>query len=467
MKKKIFNLPFKSNFFKEQDPFHLVVAFFIIFFGTAIFFSIPTFYDYKKFSEKIEQEVNKEFKIKLYNFENISFKFIPSPHLLIKKADFKIQDNENESIANLKNVKLFISITELYKSDNFKIKKILIDKSNFYFNELSFKNLIQNLKKSIVNNIVIKNSTFFYKDKKNDIILISTIRKLDYKNDFVNKKKILKINGNVFDSDYTFKYLIDYKEPNIQNTVLELENPNLTFENQLIEDFNSSNLNQHGKFTLEFLNNKNIINYKIQKNKISFLNEKTKNFNFDLNGLVNFKPFNFDLKIDLKKINLIQIEKLFNFIYVNKNTDYENLSGKINIKFNNIKFKSIKNGRVKMIFENSKIELKDKLFFLDDFASIEIVDYEYLDISNQILEMKVKINIIDNVKFNKFLFSFKKNRIKNKNLYFTYQYNSNSSKSFISQISGKNFINAVEFYQFNNLQQLKNLLRDDKLFMLD
>ena len=41
MKKKLFQLPFKSNFFKEQDPFHLVIIFFIIFFGTAIFFPYP------------------------------------------------------------------------------------------------------------------------------------------------------------------------------------------------------------------------------------------------------------------------------------------------------------------------------------------------------------------------------------------------------------------------------------------
>ena len=87
MKKDSFNLPFKSNFFKEQDPFHLVIIFFIIFFGTAIFFSIPSFYDYKKYNQKIENVINNEFKIKLHNLEDISFKFIPSPHLLIKKAD--------------------------------------------------------------------------------------------------------------------------------------------------------------------------------------------------------------------------------------------------------------------------------------------------------------------------------------------------------------------------------------------
>ena len=156
MKKYPFTIPFKSNFFKEQDPFHLVIIFFIIFFGTAIFFSIPSFYDYAKYSQKIENVINKEFKIKLHNLENISFKFIPSPHLLIKKANLKIQDNEEKPISELKNIKVFISISEFYKNDNFEISRIEVSKANLYLNIKSLKNFIQNLKTNIVNNFIIK-----------------------------------------------------------------------------------------------------------------------------------------------------------------------------------------------------------------------------------------------------------------------------------------------------------------------
>ena len=467
MKNKTIHFPFKSNFFKEQDPFHFVLVFFIIFFGTAIFFSIPTFYDYKKYNQKIEETINSEFKIKLQNLENISFKFIPSPHLVIKKADFKIRDNETDSIAELKKIKVYISISEFYKSDIFKIKKITVSKANLYLNSLSLRNFIQNLKKSVVNHFIIKNSTLFFKDKKNEIILISKIKNLDYKNDFVNKKKILKIDGNIFDSNYKFKYFIDYEQPNIQNAILELKNPNLIFENSLIEDFYSSNSDQNGKLNIEFLNNKNIIKYKIAEHKIDFSNEQTKNSNFDINGLINFNPFNFNLEVDLKKIDLIEIEQLLYLIHMSQNTKYENLSGNIKVNFKNINFKSIKNGSAIMAFESSKIILKEKLFFLDNFASIEVVDFEYLDNSDQILQMKIKLNIFDNLKFNRFLFHYKKNRIEEKNLYFIYQYNANNLSSFISPISNKGFVNSVELYQFKNLQQLKNLLRDDKVFKLD
>ncbi len=137
MKKIPFILSFKSNFFKEQDPFQLVIIFFIIFFGTAIFFSVPTFYDYKKYNQQIEKTINKEFKINLLNLEDISFRFIPLPHLLIKKAELKINENEESSISSLKNIKVFISITDLYKDEIFKIEKIEVSKANLYLNKLS------------------------------------------------------------------------------------------------------------------------------------------------------------------------------------------------------------------------------------------------------------------------------------------------------------------------------------------
>ena len=466
MKKFPFTLPFKSNFFKEQDPFHLVIVFFIIFFGTAIFFSIPTFYDFKKYSEKIENTINSEYKFKLHNLENISFRFIPSPHLLIKKADLKINANEDSVVSNLKNIKVFISITDFYKKDIFAIKRIEVKKGNFYLNANSFKNIIQNLKKNIVNNLIIEKSTIFFKNKKKEIVLISTIKNLNYKIDFLNSKKILKINGNIFDANYQFTYLIDYNFPNIQNTVLELKDPNITLENKL-EEINFNKNNSNGDLTIRFLNKKNILEYKIKDNFINFKNKNLKNPIFDLNGSVNFKPFHFDLLLDLKKIKLKELENILYNIYKNQDLIFENLSGKFQINFSNIENKILNSGFLNLKFENSKLFTEDKKFNLDDFASLEISDYEYLQNNDQVLQMKINVNIEDNEKFNRFLFNFKKDKIKEDKIYFTYQYNNNTGTSFISQISNNGFGNNTEFYKFNNIQQLKILLRDDNIFNLD
>ena len=467
MKKNSFNLPFKSNFFKEQDPFHLVLVFFIVFFGTAIFFSIPTFYNYEKYNQKIEKTINKEFKIKLHNLQDISFKFIPSPHLLIQKAELKIRENENESISTLEKIKVFISITDLYKSDNFKIKKVFVNKANLYLNNLSLKHFIVNLKKNIVNNLVIKKSTIFYKNNNGEITLISTLKNLEYRTDFINNKKNLNMDGNIFDSDYSFYYFIDYNQPNVQNFNLELKDPNISIKNKLMEDILSTNNKKKGNLEIKFFSTKNSLNYNIIEDSIEFTNINKKNSNFDLNGSINFHPFHFDLTTDIKKVNLFQLEKILFSLYKNKNSKLENLSGKLRVNFKEIDNKVINKGSFNLLFNDSKIHISQKIFNVDDFAKLEISDYEYLDDVDQTLQLKIKLNILDTEKFNRFLFNYKKNKILSKNLFFTLRYNSTNKTSLISKISNKNFANMADFYKFKNIQQLKVLLRDDEVFNLE
>ena len=139
----------------------------------------------------------------------------------------------------------------------------------------------------------------------------------------------------------------------------------------------------------------------------------------------------------------------------------------MNIIFENIENKAIKNGLMTLIFENSQVSTNKEIFYIDDFAIIEIKDYLYLENIEQILQMKIKINILDRTKFNKFLFNYKKNRIKSDTLYFTYQFNTETKNSFISQVRTKGFGSEAELYKFSNLQQLKNLLKEDNLFKLD
>ena len=401
------------------------------------------------------------------NLEKISFRFIPSPHLLIKKADLKIRENETKVLSKLENIKVFISILDLYKNENFEIDRIEVNKANLYLNELSLKNFIQNLKNNIVKKFLIKRSTIFFRDKNDDIILLSKIKNFNYKIDFVNSKKILKIEGNIFDSDYEFKYLIDYNFPNIQNINIELKNPNIILDNKLVDKKNSNEFLQEGIFTIRFLTKKNIINYEIIKNSIKFTKENSKNTDFNLNGLINFKPFYFDLVYDHKKIDLIDIENLLYTIFINKKLKYENLSGILKINLKDIDNKTLQSGLLSLQFGDTYINVDKNLFYLSDFATLEIVDYEYLNEIDQILQMKVKINVINEEKFNRFLFKYRKNKILNKNVYFTYQYNSNTKTHFLSNVSSDGFTNNTEFYRFNNLQQLKNVLIDENVFKTD
>ena len=66
-----------------------------------------------------------------------------------------------------------------------------------------------------------------------------------------------------FDSNFKFNYIINYDQPNIQKSTLELKNPNLIFNNILEEKINDPKLKQTGELTIKFFNNKNSIQYDI------------------------------------------------------------------------------------------------------------------------------------------------------------------------------------------------------------
>ena len=122
----------------------------------------------------------------------------------------------------------------------------------------------------------------------------------------------------------------------------------------------------------------------------------------------------------------------------------------------------IKKGLFKLIFENSKLYSQEEMFYLKDFAIVEIKDYEYLDDINQVLKMKIKINILDTRKFNRFLFNSNKDKIVSKNLFFLYQYNNDVKTSFISKISNKDFVNKIKIApivgnKINDIQSMNNL----------
>ena len=109
----------------------------------------------------------------------------------------------------------------------------------------------------------------------------------------------------------------------------------------------------------------------------------------------------------------------------------------------------------------------NKIFHLNKFATFEVRDYEYLESGDQVLQAKILLKVLDQEKFNRFIFNYRKNKNIPKKIYFTYQFNSDTGDSFISTISKTGFSNYNEFYKFRNFQQLKNLLRDENIFKLD
>ena len=58
--------------------------------------------------------------------------------MIIERGELKLSKNDKLQIAELQDVKIFLSLVELYNNKNIKIKKIVINKANFYFKDNDF-----------------------------------------------------------------------------------------------------------------------------------------------------------------------------------------------------------------------------------------------------------------------------------------------------------------------------------------
>ena len=94
---------------KKIDSSTIILSSIIVIFTIIIFLSLPVLFNYKSIQNEIENKFYSNFKINLKILDDISFRVIPRPHLLIKKAnlDFDIED-EKSAITEIQNLKLFL-----------------------------------------------------------------------------------------------------------------------------------------------------------------------------------------------------------------------------------------------------------------------------------------------------------------------------------------------------------------------
>ena len=69
--------------FRKFNSFEAIIIVFSIFFSIIIILSAPALFNYKKLQNKIENQIESNYKIKINNINGIKYRFFPSPHLLI------------------------------------------------------------------------------------------------------------------------------------------------------------------------------------------------------------------------------------------------------------------------------------------------------------------------------------------------------------------------------------------------
>ncbi len=460
-KLKNFNIKtIKAKFDKDYKLFWGIGAFVIL---TISYFLAPTAYDKQITKQMIKNQILNRYNIEIKFNEKITYALLPKPHF--KSKDLSIIEN-NKIIANVKKFKIFFPINKLYSFEKFEINDLILDKTEFSIFKNNFNFFFKLLKtQPSKNEIIIKNSKIFFKDKNDDVIFISKILngKFYYdsnnlENVFLSKNEIFKIPFKLIIKNDKFNKKI-FSEFNSKKIRLNLKN-----------EINYTNKIKKGILDIFLINKGTKLEYQLDEDSLRF-NSKDSSNNY--RGLIDFKPFylstNFDYEglslKDLFKNDSIFVELIKNEIFSNKNlnsnislnvkdiTNIDELNnlflninlqeGLINLSNSNIMWKddlNIKLLESLLVYDENQINLVGKIVLnfinIDDF-------YKSFQIKKSARKKINQIQLDFNYNFDKRKITFDNVKIDNEpNLEiqeFVDEFNSNANKV-LNKILFKNFV---------------------------
>ncbi len=184
---------------ENKVKFSLILIAFAVLFSSLTILSLPALFNFNNKALIIEKNFYKNFKLYLNTSGNISYKPFPKPHLLVENSKINLSKKyENDGLLNIKNLKIYTSLKDIYLRTLQNFSAMEISDSNIELKVSEIIKLREHLYKKINNKIIINNSKFFLRNKNNEVILISPIKKITNKIDNKNRVKNLLIEGKIF-----------------------------------------------------------------------------------------------------------------------------------------------------------------------------------------------------------------------------------------------------------------------------
>ena len=357
---------------------------------TISYFLAPTAYDKSLTKSKIKNQVLNRYGIDLKFNKKLTYNLLPKPHF--KSKDLSLIEN-GKVIGNVKNFKIFISIDRLYSFKRFETKDLIFDKTEFNLNKNDFNFFYKLLRtEPSKNNILIKNSKIFFRDKEGELLFINRIPNGKFYYDSNNLENIFSSKNEVFkipfkvtvkNDKFNKKLFFDFNSKKIR---LDIEN-----------EIDYTNASKIGILDILFINKGTVLNYTLNNNNLTF-NSKSKKNNYE--GSIDFKPFYLTTKLkydglsfkNLFKNDSILIELIKNELLNNNNlnaliklevNDITNIDELNNLLLNiNINEGSLNLSESKIIWKNDlKIKLAESELIYDQ-NEIELIGSVILDFIN-------------------------------------------------------------------------------------
>ena len=354
-----------SRFFKFIFFTRYLFAIFLI--STALFLTIPNFFNYEKKVELIKNHVFENYKFKIIKLEKIEFRAFPIPNLELSNVQVNVKNTEID--LDIKNMIIFPKLISIYNFENFQTNKLILKNNSTVLEASNVMLLIKKLFEQ-KNKLSLSNLNLSITDKNKFILNLENI---NFSNFGYNKNLI---QGSIFGKK--FKTSID---DNLEYINFKLIGSGasafINFDTKQQQDFKS------GIFGAKILNTKLKLNFNYNNKILEIYNSyfRSKSLSFNNKALITYHPF-------LKIYSRLEVEKfdshLFNNLKLRNLIEKKDILKKININ-NEINFESkkfttnlIDNLNLKADLSYGRISYIKKFSFLDNLSqckgSINLLD---------------------------------------------------------------------------------------------
>ena len=447
-----------NNNFNISNFSKYLISFIIVIFVYLFYLLIPLMYDKSWVQSTLERKLLKEFKINLSTSSDISYRILPAPHFLIKDSKIIVNKGEKKnSIAEIKDFKVFLNQVNFFDRDKMNINKIIIDNANFKLMSNNLE-LLKNFRNTDFskNKIKIKNSKIFFKNNLKEVILIITIKK---GNLFFDEKKLLNLfnlKGKIFNIPFNFNF-----ESNNENEEINFSSKSLKL-NIINKLFIKKNNQITGQNIISFLNNTIDTKYDVDKKLIIFKskNSKINNTKINYSGLSSINPFNFDMKIylnDYKILKLLNSDSILTEFIKSEALFNENISVNISMFVNSKKINSFfEDARINFNVISGKINFDKTIFDNDNIASLELDNSNlYLKGNNLVFNSDILIVVKNPGRLFSFLNTKKSSRKNFRDVSINLEYDFLSDQIKFNKIKIDN--NELSDQFLNTAQELKGI----------
>ena len=405
-----------------------LILFIILLFSSLFYLSIPTLYNHGQLQKDLTKKLSQEFNLNTALSANIHYKILPSPNFEISNVLLNTNDNNKfNDYAQIKTMKIYVSLKNLHNQNRLEIKNIVISKANFNINKNSYDYVNNFLTKKLSNKkIQIKKSKIFFKESNltKDVVALSTISKFSLfydKKDNVNK---INIEGSIYNTKYNLSLLRNPYKKNTTNLLIKLKKLNAIIKNEFVSDENKKN-SYSGKVSINFSGSEINTIYKKVDKLITLNSEKSQlnNHTFNFKGKIITSPFYYSLDVNLETINVVKLieslSKLKNLLD-EKILLNDNLNGKITFNINSLKgIKFFDEAKVDLKIIDGKLMLSNSTLTSNKIGKMLFIDSVLETVDNKtIFKSKILFKISDQKKFYQKLLISKNYRIKLNNIYF-------------------------------------------------